>query len=243
MARAALKRPQFLAVLLFTIVPIKLMAILNYFEQMPFGATRHSQILMVPVVVVFCGLLQILLENRSRLPVVKNLSHLIAIMAMANVITLLVAYPRFREATSRRFNVDQVDDLCKEHHANQIWELGTTWDYDIANTFFPDSHKGCGEVQRIDAFDKKTKLENLVKDKNTNTVMVASQIYDLDRIFDDKTKSEYIQNLQFTSVKSLPPIGSTEPIGNINGGNGFYVMKISKRQETIEIKEKGGLSR
>jgi hypothetical protein len=220
------KRPDIvsIALLIFSSVPILAMATLNYLNEMPFGATRHSQILMVPLVIIFAVIVNTTYLGKAQ----KVARSGVVVVAGAICVIFLARYSYFNGVTSNRYDLAAVDDACRSTAAGELWELGVTWNYDLAKLYFPEDYSGCTKVQRMDVFDKKTALAYVADGDGPRVVLVTSQIYHLAKIFDQETLERFRGKLKFEVLAELSPLGSTEPIGNINGGNGFYLTKISK---------------
>ncbi len=199
---------------LYGAIAVSLMLGANLAGLIPVGVTRHSFILFVPILgLLLCGEL--------------SLSQSVAWRKRfftASVLGLLFFHARFDDFNSVTGNQFDVARLSKEVTTRRpiaLVALDCTWDARLAQHISKSTAFPCGVVE-----DGVAAIKSLEAKPDGGNILFTS--HRSDPLIGLAGALQAHPDWKAESLIALQPKGSTEPIGMVNGGNGFFLASITK---------------
>lgn len=190
----------------------------------PFGVTRHSFVLFVPVLAMLLSGEMMLCGSDPARKAESAARWRKAMLAAAGLSAglFLLAFPAYQRVTDSRVDVAALQRISAERGAIAVIGLDWTWDAAIAQYA-----------------TKKTAFSGLVGLEMKEGIQALEQVREGTVVFlshrDDPLRAPRREEILAShpdwiieKVVSLQPEGSTEPAGIINGGNGFFVTTLTK---------------
>jgi hypothetical protein len=186
----------------------------NLAGQVPVGVTRHSFVLFVPVL----GMLLI-----GELHLSHNLAwrKRFLFAAVLGVVLFQARFDEFSRQTGNQFDVARLTKEVNSRRPVALVALDCTWDVRVAQQISKNTAFPCGVVE-----DAGPVLKSLEARPDGGTVLLTSHRSD-----PLKAVTAIVQkhpDWKAESLIAIQPQGSTEPIGIVNGGNGFFLAAITK---------------
>jgi hypothetical protein len=206
----------------FCVIIILLLAFFgNFLGKFPLGSTRHSYIFFLPILIsIVCGLNYLIKKIFKPRP---DISKYLIAGNLIIPIFFLISYTDFDVKTRNNYDLNQILDFIKLYEIGKVIEDEVTVDAHITKrlNLEPLKYQTIEISQDIDFFSKLTR-ENIAKNKDLFPVLYLSHV---------KLNSQLIQDIEKKSLgirskvlANIEPKGSTELLGIINGGNGFFAV-------------------
>jgi len=199
---------------LYGVITLVMMLGSNFAGLIPVGVTRHSFILFVPVLgLLLCGELRLSQSIGWR----KR-------FFTAAVIGLLLFHARFDDFNSVTGNQFDVARLSKEVTTRRpiaLVALDCTWDARLAQHISKSTAFPCGVVE-----DGAAAINALQAKPDGGTLLLTS--HRSDPLISLAGALQLHPDWKVERVVAVQPKGSTEPIGLVNGGNGFFLASVTK---------------
>lgn len=186
----------------------------NLAGRIPVGVTRHSFILFVPVL----GMLLVgELHLSQRISWAKGFFR----AALLGAILFDARFDEFNRATGNQFDVARLAKEVSNRRPLALVALDCTWDVRVAQLISKNTAFPCGVSE-----DAGAALKKLEARPDGGTVLLTS--HRADPLGAVAGILQTHPDWKAESVIAIQPRGSTEPIGNINGGNGFFLAAVAK---------------
>ncbi len=199
---------------LYGAIAVVMMLGANLAGLIPVGVTRHSFILFVPVLgLLLCGELHLSqsIDWRKR-------------FFTAAVVGLLLFHARFEDfnsATGNQFDVARLSKEVITRRPIALVALDCTWDARLAQHISNSTAFPCGVVE-----DGAAAIKSLEAKPDGGALLLTS--HRSDPLISLAGALQSHPDWKLERVVALQPKGSTEPIGMVNGGNGFFVASVTK---------------
>lgn len=201
--------------------------------KFPLGTTRHSHVLLAPsLVLIYLGTASMAnLMNRLLGAKHEKLRFWTMTAAMSlGVVAIVWNMPRFFDATDNKVDLAWLQNQISEDKVTHLVGVDWTWDPFIANIGL--KRKGKTFVEHFvidDSGDGPLFTKELNEGKFDSELKAGKSIYWishreplLERVKARLTR----QDVLVEEIKHVPAIGSTELSGILNGGNGFFVVRL-----------------
>ncbi len=193
---------------------LMLMLMANLAGQIPLGVTRHSFILFVPVL----GLLLVAELHFSNTPSSRRRWIL---AAAAGLLLFYARFDEFNAMTANQFDVARVSKEVLARRPLSLVALDCTWDPRIAQVVSKGSAFPCGIVENASAA-----IRTLEATSEGGTMLLTS--HRGDPLTAVAAELQLHPDWKTERIIAIEPRGSTEPIGMVNGGNGFFLAGITR---------------
>lgn len=186
----------------------------NLAGQIPVGVTRHSFILFVPVLGMVLGGELHLSQNAAR-------RKRFFVAAVVGLLLFQARFDEFSRVTGNQFDVARLTKEVSKRHPTSLVALDCTWDVRVAQQITKNAAFPCGVVE-----DGAAAIKSLAEKQEGGTLLLTSHRADPLNSLAGALQAH--PDWKSESVISIPPKGSTEPIGIVNGGNGFFLASVTK---------------
>jgi branched-subunit amino acid transport protein len=190
--------------------------LLNLAQKIPMGSTRHSYIYQFSLsLFILNGMYSILDFAKEKLEPI-NIKYAFYSLMWIVFFAYCSQISSLNVSTKEQYDLQKLHDLAKKYNAKFIIEDEATVSALISFQLNkkPLDHLSGVKVLQIPL--TKDQIKNL-----SFPVIVSSHIQNCNHCL------AYLGNhRERMNLISVPPQGSTELVGNINGGNGFFVMLV-----------------
>ena len=141
-----------------------------------------------------------------------------AILALVVVILFFFHRQDFELRTRNYVSIPVLLQHIKDDHPKAVISYGWTWDYSLFQKFFP-GEATAEAVEAVDGFDPATAYQSLAVGE---CVFLVSHERPARKLL--PTTSDFVVQ----PLAEIAASGSTELTGQINGGNGFTLIKVAR---------------
>lgn len=187
----------------------------------PFGVTRHSHFLL-PALVILSGFGEANLL--ARLPRFPRMGWIGAAMATAVLALFCFGFTEFNNASRNRFDIPLLAQLAHDRKPMRILATGCTFDPLAAQAASHDQLFTSPVINDLTEDQAEPAFRLMESNNGPASIFLVNHRADP---YPLKALALH-PALRSRLLVGIQPIGSTELVGIVNGGNGFYVREISK---------------
>ncbi len=207
---------------------------LNLAGKMPFGVTRHSHFLL-PALLLLSGFgeanILAWIDSRQR----KSSAFADWLAPIASILLIAVFYysfPQFHQVSRNQFDMPRLVQLVHEKKPLKVVCIGCTFDPMSAQWATRGQMFPLGVVEVGPADDQLEQALKMLEKKPA-----PASIFVVDHRSDPESTLRATKHPSLTSslLVGVNPIGSTEMMGMVNGGNGFFIRQITKSDAVPDL--------
>ena len=212
---------------------------LSLFGKMPFGVTRHSHFLL-PALLLLSGFGEANLLSKIKEHFVKSFNFAPWLLAAASGIIVTIfffSFPTFHLATRNQFDMDRLVRLANDKKPLRILGSNCTFDAAAAQLVSHNQLFACPTAGGFLEGEVEGAMAALANKKAPASIFIVDHRDDPE--WQLRPSLKQYPALRSILLVGIKPIGSTEMIGNINGGNGFFIRQVTKFEpgaDTLECK-------
>ncbi len=211
---------------------------LSLFGKMPFGVTRHSHFLL-PALLLLSGFgeANLLTTMKGHLKTSTFANWSLAAASAIIVTVSFFSFPTFHMATRNQFDLDRLVRLANDKKPLRILGSDCTFDAAAAQLVSHNQLFACPTTGGFLEGEIEGAMAMLANKKAPASIFIVDHRDDPEwQLRPSLKKYPTLRSILLVGIK---PIGSTEMIGNINGGNGFFIRQVTKFEpgaDTLECK-------
>ncbi len=208
--------------------------VLNLAGKMPFGVTRHSHFLL-PALLLLSGFgeANILAWINVRRKDSSSFADWVApIASMILIAVFYYSFPQFHQASRNQFDMPRLVQLVHEKKPLKVVCIGCTFDPMSAQWATRGQLFPLGVVEVGPSDDQLEEALKMLEKKPA-----PASIFVVDHRSDPESSLRATKHPLLTSslLVGVNPIGSTEMMGIVNGGNGFFIRQVTKSDTAPEV--------
>ena len=196
----------------FTLCALGVFALGGLAGKFPFGPTRHTYVLQGPILLAFSAALSALAPAAPR----RLQAWLAPLGTLALAGLVAAGYPGFEDSIRNHFDMEAIRALARSAPGRVVimnLPRSYTWEHHLLEDSFREPRFSMRSGEALWAASLKERPDAMVLFSHRAPLT--------------ETSRHELQQAGCTvrTVREIPPVGSTELMGNINGGNGYFLYE------------------